>query len=91
MSFLPPAVKFSVMENVASVWLLFGIGLIALNIFSQRFSIRRYPTLERVFKILLDCYSSIFVLLDHVSHKSALPTRLRVFKLLKDRGEYEAD
>jgi|SoiMethySBSTD1v2_1073268.scaffolds.fasta_scaffold22920_7 hypothetical protein len=79
------------MENVASVWLLFGIGLIALNILSQRFSISRYRILGRVLKIFFDCYFSIFLLLDHLCHKSSLRTRFRVFKLLKDRGEYEAD
>lgn len=41
------------MENVASVWLLFGIGLIASNILFQRLSISRYRTLGRVFKIFM--------------------------------------
>jgi hypothetical protein len=41
------------MENVASAWLLFGIALIALDIFSQRFSFARYRTLGRVFKIFM--------------------------------------
>jgi len=89
--FFSPAVKFSVMENVASVWLLFGIGLIALNIVAQQFSFSGYRTLRRVLKILFDCYFSIFVLLDHLCHKSAVRTKLRVVKLSKNRGEYEAD
>ena len=48
------------MENVASNWLLFGIGLIALNTFLQRFSFSRYRTLERIFKILLAIVTFLF-------------------------------
>jgi hypothetical protein len=48
------------MENVASNWLLFGIGLIALNIFLQRFSFSRYGTLERIFKIFLAVITFLF-------------------------------
>jgi len=48
------------MENVASNWLLFGIGLIALNIFLQRFSFSKYRTLERIFKIFLTIVTFLF-------------------------------
>jgi hypothetical protein len=48
------------MENVASAWLLFGIGLIALNIFSQRFSFARCRTFGRDFKILLAIITFLF-------------------------------
>jgi hypothetical protein len=48
------------MENVASNWLLVGIGLIALNIFLQRFSFSRYRTLERLFKIFLAVITFLF-------------------------------
>jgi len=50
------------MENVASAWLLFGIALIALNIFSQRFSSARYRTLGRFFKIFLAIVTFLFFL-----------------------------
>ena len=79
------------MENVASVWLLFGIGLIALNILSQRFSISRYRILGRVLKIFFDCYFSIFLLLNHVRYKLALSPRFRVSKFLKDQSDRKAD
>ena len=88
---LLPAVKFLLMENVASVWLLFGIGLIALNILSQRFSFGSNWARARVLKLFFDYYFSIFVLIDQVCQKSSLCSRFRVFKLWKHRGEYEAD
>jgi hypothetical protein len=58
MSFLPPAVNFSEMENIASTWLLFGVGLIALNIFAQRFLFSRAP--GRVFKTFLAIVTFLF-------------------------------
>ena len=48
------------MENVASVWLLFGMGLIASNILFQRLSISRYRTLGRVFKIVMVIVTFLF-------------------------------
>lgn len=48
------------MENVASAWLLFGIGLIALNVLFQHFSFARYRTSGRVFKILLAIVTFLF-------------------------------
>ena len=48
------------MENVASVWLVFGIGLIALNVFSQRFSFSRDGIPERIFKMFLAVVTFLF-------------------------------
>src|ERR1051325_4637952 len=74
------------MENVASAWLLFGIALIALNIFSQRFSSATYRRLGRGFQnIFGDRYVSIFLLLDNVCYESALCPRFRISKLLRHR------
>ena len=50
------------MENVASAWLLFGVGLVALNVFSQRVSFARYRTVGRVFKIFLTIVTFLFFL-----------------------------
>jgi len=48
------------MENLASVWLLSGIGLIGFAIFSRRLSAGRYRAQIRLFKIALA--TAIFLL-----------------------------
>jgi len=48
------------MENIASGWLLFGIGLIALNIIAQRLSLDRYRAPGRVLKTLLAMVTFLF-------------------------------
>ncbi|HEX7231230.1 MAG TPA: hypothetical protein VF452_12615 [Candidatus Binatia bacterium] len=67
------------MENVASVWLLFGIGLIALNAFSHNFSRSGAP--GRLFKFIGARYI-FFSFTRPVCHKSAVRTGFRRFKLL---------
>jgi len=80
------------MENIASGWLLFGIGLIALNIIAQRLSLDRYRAPGRVLKTLLAMVTFLFFFYSTTFAMSLLYALDSAFlKFWRKRGGYKAD